>query len=91
MGRDKLLYASGSGYPTPDTGGGNKIIHSLIKNISHSKFEVSYFSYDINKVYKTVQEIDLDQSTFLPRLRILGRRLANHSIFTNTSPQICRI
>ncbi|MHC1736438.1 MAG: glycosyltransferase family 4 protein [Ignavibacteriaceae bacterium] len=47
----KLLYTCFSGFPTPDTGGPNKVIYQLLYNLDLDKFNVSYLSKHSNFDY----------------------------------------
>jgi len=44
----KLLYTCFAGFPTPDTGGPNKVIYQLLNNLDLDKFNVSYLSKHSN-------------------------------------------
>ena len=40
-----ILFASTDGPPTPNTGGGNKVIYLLIKEFSNKGHKISFSSY----------------------------------------------
>lgn len=46
-----IIYTSLTGYPTQHSGGGNRIIYDLIKNISTDRFSREYFSFTYYKNY----------------------------------------
>ena len=43
----KILFTTYSGYPTPNSGGPNKIIFEIIQNLDREKYQADFLSYDL--------------------------------------------
>ncbi|MDY0081088.1 MAG: glycosyltransferase family 4 protein [Ignavibacteriaceae bacterium] len=83
----KLLYTSFSGFPTPDTGGPNKVIHQLMQNIDLDKFNVSFLSKHSNFQYSKEDKKKSIQNkiSFKPQLtsKLFNKSNFYRSIVTN--------
>ncbi len=71
-----ILYTSLTGYPTHHSGGGNRIIYDLIKNISTDRFSREYFSFTYHKNYG-ISQFNPNQLKNLPVKKKIGISLSN--------------
>ena len=71
----KILFVAYSGYPSPNTGGPNKIIYEILKNLNYSKLKPTFFSYDAKIEYKSADDLLADQSVKSFVLRRFGKEL----------------
>ena len=62
-----ILLTSATGYPSPDTGGPNKIIYYLLKGIDSDKNNVDYISkhYQLNSLHQHRQGFRVNNINYL--------------------------
>lgn len=75
----EIVYATISGIPTNDTGGGNKIIHELIRSIDRSTFSRGFISYPVYRQFGSEPIPDIG-----PEMLPLRKRIGN--FLTNSVP-----
>ena len=75
----KILFVSLTGYPTPDSGGSNKVIYEILKHLDYSKFKPSFFSYDLFANYYSPAELIIPQIHSISLKKKFGKYL--YSIF----------
>ena len=78
MDRTKILFTTYSGYPTPNSGGPNKIIFEIIQNLDREKYQVDFLSYDL--FLEDIQPLKSKES-FENKLSV-KRRFTNY-LFSN--------
>lgn len=88
----KILFTSLTGYPNPNTGGSNKIIYEILKHLDYSKYQASFFSYDLNANYSSTSDLIIDQNEKVSFKKKLGKRLFNilplYRFITSSSPYL---
>ena len=80
----KVLLTNLTGYPTPNSGGSNKIIYEIIKNIDYNSFQLDYCSYNLFKRYTNNNQISENQGKFQSWKKQFGEYLAGKFKFYKT-------
>lgn len=73
----KILYTSLTGYPQNNSGGGNRIVYELIKNLSVKEYSRMYCSYPFFKDYGNAP-LEADLIKYLPNRSKIGLKLWNN-------------
>ncbi len=73
----KVLLTNLTGYPTPNSGGSNKIIYEILKNLDYDTFQADYCSYNLFRSYINRNQVLENQEKFQPKKKQLGEFLAN--------------
>lgn len=73
----KILFTTLTGYPNPNTGGSNKIIYEILKHLDYSKYQASFFSYDLITKYSSPSDLTIDPLERVSFKKKLGKRLYN--------------
>lgn len=73
----KVLLTNLTGYPTPNSGGSNKIIYEILKNLDYGTFQVDYCSYNLFRSYINRNKIMEKQGQFQSKKKQFGQYLAS--------------
>lgn len=75
--KKKILFITLTGYPNPNIGGANKIVFEILKHLDYSKFQPSFFSYDLMANYNTQSDLEINQIKKTKLRKRIGKRLYN--------------